>query len=911
MKNSTYTRITLLLTALLTLAGCREELGVNLLTPGSEGIVATIAQEDPKTRTQAIDTPGRGIRNIWQAGDAIGLLDAQGGNARFSVATEDITSGGREAIFRGEAGIPAGQLMAYYPYQAGATRQGEGFVQLDLPARQLAIPDVESLGPDPRALIMVASGSQNAGLSFRNVTALLKFSYIFGEEVTITDIAFTDLSGTPVAGRATVAWNGGSPELTVTGSEAAIHLDCGDGIAVKSTQAHPFFLSVPAREYPKGFQITYTLSDGRKVEKTIGTKMGKRLLRSTVYPLGEESRVEQMDNEYKLYPGARMMDARNMELIRVISCNSGVHLYYADGTPAKDCYGDFMYGMEMKLLVHKDLEPVKGGWLIFNEPSELLPKGAVMRIDECYPSNDDEHYFVHAQSDPNPFAPFESAQVGEPVFDEEGKVKMESGMEMDGTRHLSRILDADGNEVPFHITPDGRIGFDEDVINRYSLEEETGKPATRSVVSKTVSLPNATHTFDHPDSCLSVTVGAQMTLGLRFGMGAVSGSLQWMNLPVNLVVEFPVTFSAAKKLQFSKSVRLWTFYFYFPTTPVITSEVGFYLGFNAEMSLELSATLKYQKDFGIYGFSYNRGDGFIGRHTDPVSSEGDGDASISDKLKAEGDLGFSVAAGLSLTTRAMMGIAGLLSAGMDVEAGLWFGGSAGFATSKLSLYPKLSVTPVTATLGGYYSQKWENLKTEFELDPVWERHILPQVGYSVKWYYGWSDGWTEFTVPERITSQVPVKRTAVVSVKAKGPSLFPMDVFVNEYHGTAYWDVFPSMPQNVEHPYSDFAAAGIPWLYSVMTSSHCRVENPTLAGTTSLLSCGSDTESLEASLTFDLSLDFSEGYAYSFTQKSPIGTFESVLFIPASMNTYYVSDMGEQVPGKPMVLRRDQDGAAK
>ncbi len=74
---------------------------------------------------------------------------------------------------------------------------------LTIPATQQA-GEKSGVCPDGRANLMLGKGSRENGLTFCNVMALLKFSEKFDEDKRIMGIDFSDLSGTPVAGQATV-----------------------------------------------------------------------------------------------------------------------------------------------------------------------------------------------------------------------------------------------------------------------------------------------------------------------------------------------------------------------------------------------------------------------------------------------------------------------------------------------------------------------------------------------------------------------------------------------------------------------------------------------------------------------------------------------------------------------------------
>lgn len=116
------------------------------------------------------------------------------------------------------------------------------------------------------------------------------------------------LGGTAVSGAAALSWNGGSPETTVVGDGQTITLDCGDGLEFSEGQVVIFFIIVPAREYPKGFELTFIDSEEGRTVKTAGTTKGKKLDRSIVYLIGDVSASEVPEGTTStLKPTAKVM----------------------------------------------------------------------------------------------------------------------------------------------------------------------------------------------------------------------------------------------------------------------------------------------------------------------------------------------------------------------------------------------------------------------------------------------------------------------------------------------------------------------------------------------------------------------------------------------------------------------------
>ena len=77
-------------------------------------------------------------------------------------------------------------------------------------------------------------------------------------------------------------------------------------------------------------------------------------------------------------------------------------------------------------------------------------------------------------------------------------------------------------------------------------------------------------------------------------------------------------------------------------------------------------------------------------------------------------------------------------AGLYIDCSLKFGLTSGKETidkniydiKKLFLVPEVAFSPYVASLGGFFSSKWENLIPKLEFDPLWERYLNPVIDYN-------------------------------------------------------------------------------------------------------------------------------------------------------------------------------------
>ncbi len=181
------------LIAFALLQGCvRENMPVE--APEGNGLQVTLVKEtEPVSKVQFIDNPGIRMSPYWEAGDQIGVFGSRAGdNLAYTVTADKID--GASALFLPFGDAADGALTAYYPYQEGASADGQKLT-LVLPSVQKMAYRKNMPTPDKNAFLMAGKGSRNDGVELRNVLALLKVGYMGQENQMITSVRFRDLSG--------------------------------------------------------------------------------------------------------------------------------------------------------------------------------------------------------------------------------------------------------------------------------------------------------------------------------------------------------------------------------------------------------------------------------------------------------------------------------------------------------------------------------------------------------------------------------------------------------------------------------------------------------------------------------------------------------------------------------------------
>ena len=202
----------LIILAAAALAACTPEgLGPEQRSDRLRGVIdADLAV----TKSILVDNPGVKLESFWEAGDQIGVFGGSAENALFSLKAEDLSTDRKTADFSTDGTIPGGKLTAYAPYQKEAKKDGDAIV-VTFPARQSYVTYNGVVQPDPAANILLGEGSKAGGLTFRNLTAVLKIGQVFEQETLVKSVEFRDLSGAAVTGAMKLT-GGTSPKAEIT-----------------------------------------------------------------------------------------------------------------------------------------------------------------------------------------------------------------------------------------------------------------------------------------------------------------------------------------------------------------------------------------------------------------------------------------------------------------------------------------------------------------------------------------------------------------------------------------------------------------------------------------------------------------------------------------------------------------------
>lgn len=663
------------------------------------GILCRIETGSPETKTLLKDDPGIRMTSKWQADDAIGIFSAGESNKKYQIVSSSISSDGKAAEFQGQAFSSAGALLAYSPYQEGATRSGESLM-VTFPATQQYAVAGNMAGPDPAANILAGSGDGKTGLSFRPVAAILKIGQVFDESVTLTAVEFRDLAGKAVCGTMRIT-PGTEPSAEITGSGKVITLSLGDGLALEAGQKRPLYLIVPAREYARGFSLTFVTLDGNRIVRTIGAASGKTLKGGTVYPIGDITRYEYLSGEsFEMTDGTLLVTAEKADMMKVVQ-RSTVFLRDIDGNGIPKQDGGYYSGPALYLIAREELNLKVGNYLIFEQGSDLLPAGGILKVKTCSPLGGG-YCHVYAESETNVAAPYAQLHLGGRMYDDEGHLIEDKGQELDLSSYVTDILDEDGNSIPFNVQ-------------------------TKGSGTSSLSFPGLSLNLkqDHAEAAFS----AALTLNSRIAVGAVNGEFQYVYVTVNPVFHFGADFKL--KAEFSKTVSQHLVTLVCAPIPVApgvlitpTMDIRGYVGIGGD--LVFSASLKYKYDMGTFGVAYNKGDGFTARHIPPVPDKEDG---IQMEL---GGLSGSLSASGGFSLYPKFSIYGLMEVGVQADCGLKFGIDAslnlnGWTSPRLFLQPSVEMYPFVASLGGYLTKSFKNLTVSANFDPIWERYFWPRL----------------------------------------------------------------------------------------------------------------------------------------------------------------------------------------
>ena len=730
MKTARYYILAAML--LYIMSGCVQEALIDTSVLDQYEIIATIATDGPETRTILMDNPGIRVQTRWAADDAIGIFGADGNKRTLTVSAENIGEGGKTAIFKSADALPAGSMTAIYPADANASVSG-GRITTVFPDKQLYSRFKGVPQPDPAVSLMAGTGSALTGVAFCNVMAVLKIGQAFDQETTIKAVTFRDLSGKAVAGTISIdPANNFSSE--VSGGQNLLTLDCGDGLTLQSGVTGVFYLIVPAREYPRGVEVTFITAEGEEMSRTAGTSRGMTLGRGVIYPLGDiASRDYVAGNDAAvLSDKAHLMTPDVLRQISVLSVGEesvrnaeGGYVSYSviynnatDYTQVRAPY----YSM----LVPRDLNFHEGDYLVF-EATDDLPSGGIFQITrEETPYADDNHSRIEIHITTDFAKAFKSLDYGKEIFDADGNIIEDSGEDMDLSSYLSEIRDAEGNSLQFSLSDRGEIQLSGDVF-----EEALTKGFSKT--DKTISTDKLSITITDPTKVCEATVSAKVSINMKAGIKIEDEELQFVHFMFNPQIKLSANFAIKGQVNKSESFHLITLYFVpgIPIAPgvVLTPELEIRGSIGIGGEIVFSTSVDYTYDMGRYGFSYLNGQGFTFHHFEsspaPTAIQPEFGAGLSGTVYAQG----------TITAIPSLSLFRVFRAGIYVDFSLKFGMTKAketidnliYDTRKLFLVPEIAFSPYVASLGGLYTSKWENLIPKIEFEPLWERYLDPVI----------------------------------------------------------------------------------------------------------------------------------------------------------------------------------------
>jgi hypothetical protein len=711
---------------LLAIASCARETLDTPFEPAEESfqLTATIAVDGPETRTILLDNPGVRMQTRWAPDDAIGLFAASGEAFTLTLAGSDISEDGKTAVFRSSATIPSGTLAACYPAQSGAT-VSNGTIRTRFPDTQHYILARGVSQPDPAVSLMAGTGTASSGIAFSNVMAVLKIGQAFDETTIIRSVTLRDLSGGALSGSITIDPSNNYASQ-VSGGPAVLTLDCGEeGVTLEQGVMGLFYFIIPARQYPQGIEITFVTKEGERMSRTAGTTRGASFNRGVIYPIGDISNRDYVAGKDAavLSDNAHMMTPELLRKMTVIEKGEDFVINEDGGTVAYN--REVIKAPWFNMMVPNELGFKKGDYFVF-DTSDDLPEGGVYKITAIQtPFGDENHSRIDLRMTTDFAGAYKHLNFGSKIYDAEGNSVEGGGEELDLSSYLSEIVNSDGESVPYSVSPSGQIMLSDEVVE---------EALTRAVIKAGTTLSTPTLKIECKSDNVEGSMGLNVSVGIRAGLSIEEGELQWVHVSLNPKVNFAASYTLTGSASKDKTVHLITLYFVpgIPIAPgvVLTPEVEIRAGIGIGGEVKFSTSVNYTYDMGTYGLTYTDGDGFRFRHEEATPAKDEGfnpevDFSLTGTLYAKG----------TVTLIPTISLFRVFRAGMYVDFTLKFGLTGGVETieknvyqvKKMFLQPEMSFAPYVATLGGYFTKKWDDLIPSPEFDPLWERYLQPVI----------------------------------------------------------------------------------------------------------------------------------------------------------------------------------------
>ncbi len=728
-----------ILVALVILSSCADD----NLQQTSNQLTASIENESNYTGSNsssriiyANDPTSQRMNILWKDRDSIGVFGSkEGKNILYSTHSAAISENGKTAMFTTNESKPTGNLIAYYPYQKNASMSGDELI-LNMPHTQIFTADGSGIPlPSSEANFMVAKtveGSEQ--LIFKNLFALLQINLRLNKDSIIKKVIFTDLSLKPVSGAFSVKWTENEPEVIFpmgsTPANDTLTLDCGEGISMATNDILKFYILVPARDYPKGFQIDLLLDNGAKITKTIGTVAGKTLLKGKLYPIGD-TYSQSVGVEYTLNDWVRVVSPEQYQQFSDFSYNSNKNLTFT--APATLGYANSIN-------------------LILNFTNPLFPNGYAGTIDDITDlPNNRQRISLKAITDITQL--FKNLSIGSPLWNTNGTASDGIGLALDLASYLKEVTTYNGTRVPFSVsgstvmlnvpvsaqTGNQKLSYPA-TPNSFSLFAVTNASRIMAADKFTPSYtsPPITYTFND-EQALSAKVGIQVTMNTIMSMSVVDQTLEYLHFKATPVVTFTGEFTAQTEKNYEKEVPLLEFHFApIPVGPIMIVPI---MKLNAVADLKgkatLTTTMEYKQEIP-FGFSYVPG-GFVYRNyladkdpkdtTEPFKYTGNlqligsvaAGAKIYGGFKVFGLLEATANVDSRIRVRCNLDFNAALADGNDLNLpnGYFY---EGFSSSKVETLLTPSIGVGITSLGGILNAKSQSEALEI---PLSEHYLLP------------------------------------------------------------------------------------------------------------------------------------------------------------------------------------------
>ena len=239
------------LATMVVAASCLEEMSQ---IEGQEGelvqMTFSAVMDEITTSDKTKTSLGTDFTVTWDEEESISIFS---GATHTEFVMYEKSEDGKSAKFRGETMLSS-EYHAVYPYSSEYSTDAEGTITLNLAYSQPAKADGFGHGVN-----LSAATSSSTDLQFRNVGALIGFT-MGNDNIKSVVLAATE-DNQYLAGKATLQFTGGLPEVTVTEGCASVTLN-GDFV-----KGDTYYFVVYPGSYTN-LKITYVDADGKTASKS-------------------------------------------------------------------------------------------------------------------------------------------------------------------------------------------------------------------------------------------------------------------------------------------------------------------------------------------------------------------------------------------------------------------------------------------------------------------------------------------------------------------------------------------------------------------------------------------------------------------------------------------------------------------